>query len=81
VKDLDWGQWLLSQTPAEEFDETKFTTACSNSLIALFVHIKKQHWSKDLKLRYFDSFAAQDLTNDPSSMANVGPYFAHQSCA
>jgi len=75
------GQWLLSQTPAEEFDETKFRTAYSNSLVAVFVHIKKQHWSKDLKLRYFDSFAAQDLTNDPSSMANVALHFTHRSCA
>jgi len=28
--------------PAEELDETKFTTECSNSLGALFMQIKKQ---------------------------------------
>jgi len=39
VKGLDLSQWLLSQTPAEEFDETKFTTECSNSLVALFMQI------------------------------------------
>jgi len=44
VRDLHLGEWLLSQTPAEEFDETKFTTECSNSLVALFnfMQIKKQ---------------------------------------
>jgi len=26
VKDLHLGEWLLSQTPVEELDETKFTT-------------------------------------------------------
>jgi len=26
VKDLHLDEWLLSQTPAEELDETKFTT-------------------------------------------------------
>jgi len=36
------GERLLSQTPAEELDETKFTTECSNSLGALFMQIKKQ---------------------------------------
>jgi len=33
---------LLSQTPAEQSDETKFTTECSNSLVDLFTQIKKQ---------------------------------------
>jgi len=41
VKDLHLHEWLLSQTPAEEFDETKFTTECSNFLVAL-MQIKKQ---------------------------------------
>jgi len=40
VKDLR--EWLLSHTLAAEFDETKFTTECSNSLVALFMQIKKQ---------------------------------------
>jgi len=31
VKDLHLGEWLLSQTPAEELDEIKFTTECSIS--------------------------------------------------
>jgi len=33
--------------------------------------------SKDLKLRNLDSFAAQDFTKDPISMANVAPHSAH----
>jgi len=33
---------LLSQTPAEEFDETMFTTEWSNSLVALFYHANKK---------------------------------------
>jgi len=28
--------------PAEELDETKFTTECSNALDAVFMQIKKQ---------------------------------------
>jgi len=35
------------------------------------------HWSNDLKLGIFRYFAAQDLTKDPSSMANVTLHFAH----
>jgi len=42
VKDLHLREWLLSETPAEEFDETKFATECSNCLVALFMQIKKQ---------------------------------------
>jgi len=43
AKDLHSGERSLSQTPTEEFDETKFTTeSCSNSLVALFMQIKKQ---------------------------------------
>jgi len=42
VKDLHLGEWLLSHMPAEEFDETKFTTECPNSLVSLFMQIKKQ---------------------------------------
>jgi len=42
VKDLHLCKWLLSQSPAEEFVETKFTTECSNSLVALTMQIKKQ---------------------------------------
>jgi len=42
VKDLHLREWLLSQTPAEEFVETKFATEFSNSLVALFMQIKKQ---------------------------------------
>ena len=42
VKDLLLGEWLLSQTPAEELDEKKFTTECSKYLGALFMQIKKQ---------------------------------------
>jgi len=42
VKSLHLGEWLLSETPAEEFDETKFTKECSKILVALFMQIKKQ---------------------------------------
>jgi len=42
VKDLHLREWLSSQTPVEEFVETKFTTECSNSLVAPFMQIKKQ---------------------------------------
>jgi len=42
VKDLHLREWLLSHTPAEEFDETNFATACSNSLVVVFMQIKKQ---------------------------------------
>jgi len=42
VKDLLLGEWLLSQTPAEELDEKKLTTECSKYLGALFMQIKKQ---------------------------------------
>ena len=48
VKDLHLGEWLLSQTPAEELDETKFTTGCSNSLGALFMQIKRQFALKEV---------------------------------
>jgi len=39
VKDLHLGEWLLSQTPAEKLDETKFTTECSNSLADLWEYV------------------------------------------
>jgi len=42
VKGLHLGEWLLSQRPTIEFDETKFTKELSNSLVALFMEIKKQ---------------------------------------
>jgi len=42
VKDLHLEERLSSQTSAEEFSETVFTTECSNSLVALFMQIKKQ---------------------------------------
>ena len=42
VKDLHLGQRSFSQMPAEEFDEIMFTTESSNSLVALFMQIKKQ---------------------------------------
>jgi len=42
VKDLHLGERLLSQTTAEKFDETMFTTKCSNSLVVLFMQIKEQ---------------------------------------
>ena len=48
MKDLHLGEWLLSQTPAEELDETKFTTGCSNSLGALFMQIKRQFALKEV---------------------------------
>jgi len=49
VKDLHLGKRLSYQTAAEEFGETMFTTEYSNSLVALFIRIKKNlHWSKDL---------------------------------
>jgi len=35
------------------------------------------HWSEDLNLGILDSFAAQDFTKDPSSVANVALNFAH----
>jgi len=42
VKNLHLGEWLLSQAPAEELGETKFTTECSNCLGSLFMQIKRQ---------------------------------------
>jgi len=44
MKDLHLGEQLSSQTPAEEFGQTMFTTECSISLVALcyFIEIKKQ---------------------------------------
>jgi len=41
VKDLHLVERLFLQTPAEEFDEIMFTTESSNSLVALFMQIKK----------------------------------------
>jgi len=41
VKSVHLVEQLLSQTPAEKFDETLFTIECSNSLFALFMQIKK----------------------------------------
>ena len=49
MKDLHLREWLLSQTPVEEFDETKFTTECSNSLVALFMQIKNNLTAMELR--------------------------------
>jgi len=54
VKDLHLREWLLSQAPAEKFDERKLTTKCSNSLVTYSCKLKNNlDWSKDLKLTNF----------------------------
>jgi len=86
VKDLHLGEWLLSQTPAEELDEIKFTTECSISLGALLMQIKKQFgWQIggsrlfELKFKNF-RFLCSSRSHKRSkltSMANVALHFAH----
>ena len=64
----------MSQTPAEENDETSFKTDCLNFLVALSMQIKKRFPLESccqLSTVILDSIATQDLTKDQSSIANV----------
>jgi len=48
VKDLHLGEWLLSQTPVEELDETKFTTESNVQFFGCPIHANYKtifHWS------------------------------------
>ena len=80
MEDLDWGgRYIrsLSQTPVEEIDETSFKTDCANFWVVLCMQIKKQFPLEGVvaRLRILDSVEGQDLTKNPSSIANMALCF------
>jgi len=72
VSDASWRSSVY-----ETIDETIFKIECLKFLVALCIQIKKRFPLEEgcvASLGILDSVAAQDLTKDPSSLANMALY-------